>query len=97
MKRREFITKSIASVSAAAAGVSIASAAEQTAKHDPYKQDIPLGRTGMKVSRMCLGTGMKGWNQESNHTRMGKEKFHALIRYAYDRGIRVFDLAPRRL
>jgi aryl-alcohol dehydrogenase-like predicted oxidoreductase len=40
-----------------------------------------------------LGTGMKGGNRESNHTRMGKEKFEALIRESNDRGVNTFDLA----
>jgi aryl-alcohol dehydrogenase-like predicted oxidoreductase len=68
-------------------------AAESKAKPcDPYAT-VPLGKTGLKMSRTCLGTGMRGGNRQSNHTRMGKEKFEALIRGAYERGVRVFDLA----
>ncbi|MBI5767385.1 MAG: aldo/keto reductase [Verrucomicrobia bacterium] len=59
---------------------------------DPFAT-VPLGRSGLKVSRFCLGTGMKGGKRESNHTRMGKEKFERLIHEAYDRGTRLFDLA----
>jgi aryl-alcohol dehydrogenase-like predicted oxidoreductase len=47
----------------------------------------------MKVSRFCLGTGMNGGKRESNHTRMGQEKFTALVRGAHERGVRLFDLA----
>jgi len=54
---------------------------------------VPLGKTGLKLSRFCLGTGVRGGNRESNHTRMGKEKFHALIRGVFERGGTVFDLA----
>ena len=40
-----------------------------------------------------MGTGVRGGNRESNHTRMGKEKLTALIRGAFDRGVKCFDLA----
>lgn len=59
---------------------------------DPY-ETVPLGRTKLKFSRVVLGTGMKGGNRESNHTRLGKEKFEALIRESNDRGVDTFDLA----
>jgi aryl-alcohol dehydrogenase-like predicted oxidoreductase len=36
---------------------------------------------------------MNGSSRQSNHTRMGKQKLEALLQGAYDRGIRVFDLA----
>ncbi len=36
---------------------------------------------------------MTGGNRQSNQTRLGKEKLEALIRGAYERGVRVFDLA----
>ncbi len=39
-----------------------------------------------------MGTGYRGGNRECNLTRAGKEKGVALIQYAYDRGIRMFDV-----
>jgi len=59
---------------------------------DPYER-VPLGKTKLKFSRVVLGTGMKGGNRQSNHTRLGKEKFEALIRESNDRGVNTFDLA----
>jgi aryl-alcohol dehydrogenase-like predicted oxidoreductase len=59
---------------------------------DPFEK-VPLGRTGLKPSRLCLGTGVKGGQRSSNHTRMGQEKFNALVRGAFDRGVTTFDLA----
>ncbi len=59
---------------------------------DPYER-VPLGKTKLKFSRVVLGTGMKGGNRQSNHTRLGKEKFEALIRESNDRGVDTFDLA----
>jgi len=59
---------------------------------DPYEL-VPLGQTGIKVSRVGMGTGMRGFNRQSNQTRLGKEKFEALIQGAYERGVRLFDMA----
>jgi aryl-alcohol dehydrogenase-like predicted oxidoreductase len=75
-------------------GSQLAPAAEAKAgkRFDPYEA-VPLGKTDLKWSRVCLGTGMKGGQRESNQTRMGKEKFEGLIRGAYERGVRSFDLA----
>jgi aryl-alcohol dehydrogenase-like predicted oxidoreductase len=52
-----------------------------------------LGKSGLKVSRFCMGTGVHGFNRQSNATRMGKEKFESLIQGAHDRGVRMYDLA----
>jgi aryl-alcohol dehydrogenase-like predicted oxidoreductase len=93
IKRRQFITQSAAAASTLLLGASLRAVADaQPAKFDPY-ETVPLGKTKLKMSRVCLGTGMRGGNRQSNHTRMGKEKFEALIKGAYDRGVRVFDLA----
>lgn len=54
---------------------------------------ITLGRTGIKTSRVSMGTGVRGGNRESNHTRMGAANAHKLIRDIYERGVRNFDLA----
>lgn len=54
---------------------------------------VPLGGTDLRLSRLCLGTGMRGFNRESNHTRMGRKRFTRLLRGAYERGVRTFDSA----
>jgi len=54
---------------------------------------VPLGNSALKVSRLSLGTGMKGGQRASNHTRMGQQRFTELVRGAHDRGSRFFDLA----
>jgi aryl-alcohol dehydrogenase-like predicted oxidoreductase len=93
MKRREFLVRSIAGMGGVLLGSGCMDAAQQKAtKHDPYEL-VPLGKTGIKVSRVGLGTGMRGSGRQSNHTRMGKEKFDELAQGCYERGIRLFDLA----
>ncbi len=54
---------------------------------------VALGKTKIRMSRVGLGTGMRGGRRSSNQVRLGAEKFGALIRGAYDRGVRWFDLA----
>lgn len=54
---------------------------------------VPLGDTGITLSRLAQGTGVRGGNRQSNQTRMGFERLVALFHHAYDRGIRFFDLA----
>jgi uncharacterized protein DUF4932 len=63
-----------------------------TGIHQP-SLTVPLGRTKLKVSWVCIGTGMRGGNRELNQTRMGKQKFEGLLRGAYEWGVRLFDLA----
>ncbi len=93
MKRREFLVRTIAGVGGVMIGGPAVLAAEKKAGvYDPFER-FELGKTKIKVSRTCLGTGVRGGNQQSNQTRMGKEKFEAVIRGAYERGIRMFDLA----
>ncbi|MCX7887334.1 MAG: aldo/keto reductase [Verrucomicrobiae bacterium] len=51
---------------------------------------VPLGKTGVKISRLGLGTGSNGGRVQHD---LGQEAFTKLVRYAYDRGICYFDCA----
>ncbi|MEI7729977.1 MAG: aldo/keto reductase [Verrucomicrobiota bacterium] len=51
---------------------------------------VPLGKTGLMISRLGFGTGSNSGNIQFN---LGKEEFIKLIRYAYDQGITYFDAA----
>jgi aryl-alcohol dehydrogenase-like predicted oxidoreductase len=91
--RRQFLKQSALALGGALIGSRLAGATSTaTVRVDPFAT-VPLGATRINVSRFCLGTGMKGGKRESNHTRMGREKFGALLHGAYDRGVRMFDLA----
>lgn len=91
MKRREFLATTAAGVGGLMIGGQSAFAAAPV-KHDPYEM-VELGKTGIKVSKVGLGTGMRGWMRASNQTRMGEESFHELLRGAYERGINLIDSA----
>lgn len=54
---------------------------------------VPLGKSGLKVSMVGLGTGSIGWRHRSNQTQLGQDGFTKLMRHAFDRGINFFDLA----
>ena len=51
---------------------------------------VPLGRTGLKLSRLAMGTGS---NNGHIQAALGREGFTKLVHYAYDHGIRAFDCA----
>jgi predicted aldo/keto reductase-like oxidoreductase len=59
---------------------------------DPF-QIVTLGKSGLKTTLLGMGTGYSGYNKTSSITRAGKDKAIALIRYAYESGIRFFDCA----
>jgi aryl-alcohol dehydrogenase-like predicted oxidoreductase len=95
--RRHFIKQSALGVGTVLAGASFTRAKEAIpVRYDPYEQ-VTLAKTGIKMSRVCMGTGVKGGvrdgKRSSAQVRMGKENFTALIQGAYERGVRVFDLA----
>jgi len=54
---------------------------------------VSLGKTGITMSRVGLGTGMKGRNRQSDQTKLGFEKLVGLFRHCYDRGVNLFDMA----
>ena len=54
---------------------------------------VPLGRSGLTVSRVAMGTGTVGGGAASNQTRLGQEGFTALLRHGYERGLRFVDTA----
>ncbi|HUS72448.1 MAG TPA: aldo/keto reductase [Sedimentisphaerales bacterium] len=93
MKRREFLAKSIAGVGGLLLGSGcIDTARQKFGTFEPYER-VPLGKTKIKVSRVGFGTGMRGGNRQSNQTRLGKDTFDALLKTAYERGVRLFDMA----
>lgn len=83
--RRRFLRAGLgAGVLAATGGISLR-AARGTAT-----DWVTLGKSGVKVTRLALGTGtMSGRVQRE----LGQDEFTRLVRYAYDRGIRFFETA----
>jgi aryl-alcohol dehydrogenase-like predicted oxidoreductase len=93
IKRREFLKQSALGVGGILVGAHLGAAESAPQKFfDPFAL-VPLGRTGLKFSRVCMGTGSHGGNRQSNQTRTGRATFQRLLRTAYERGVRTYDLA----
>lgn len=57
---------------------------------------ITLGKTGVVVSRLAIGTGTSGWNQSSNQTRqLGIKGLSGLLKAAYEKGVFFWDSADQ--
>src|SRR6266567_2705025 len=83
--RRDFLKTGLATAALAGAGGLRLRAARETAT-----DWVTLGRSGVKVTRLALGTGtMSGKVQRE----LGQEQFTRQVRYAYDHGIRFFETA----
>lgn len=54
---------------------------------------VKLGRTGLLVPRLALGTGTHGGKQSSDMTRMGIQNWLKIARYAHERGMTFYDAA----
>jgi 1-deoxyxylulose-5-phosphate synthase len=88
--RRDFLKSSFAAgVMAGAGGLSIPSAAAPAAKK-AATDFVPLGNSGVKVTRLAFGTGTYGGRVQRE---LGQEQFTRLVRHAYDQGIRFFETA----
>jgi aryl-alcohol dehydrogenase-like predicted oxidoreductase len=90
MKRREFLAATALGMGGLMMGAPSRPALAQAVKHDPVEV-VELGKTGIKISKVGLGTGMRGWQRGSNQTRMGEDRFNTLARGAFERGIRLMD------
>ena len=96
MKRREFIVHSLRGLGAAWVGsrglAAWASSTPLTKKFNA-SDTVVLGQTGIKTSRLAVGTGTFGYGHRSNQTALGVKGLSALLLNGYDQGLRFFDAA----
>jgi predicted aldo/keto reductase-like oxidoreductase len=52
--------------------------------------EVTLGSTGIKISRLGMGTGSGNGQRQ---TALGREGFNNLVHYAFDQGVRYIDTA----
>ena len=84
--RRDFLKSGLAvTVAVGAGGVAPAAAAKRKAT-----DWVTLGKSGVQVTRLALGTGSYGGSVQR---KLGQEEFTRVVRHAYDRGIRFFETA----
>lgn len=93
MHRREFLQQTATGIGGLLLGSELLLAGGNKPSKFVTYETIALGKTKIKVSRVGFGTGMRGGNRQSNQTRLGKERFETLLRFSFDRGVRLFDLA----
>jgi 1-deoxyxylulose-5-phosphate synthase len=96
MRRREFLVRSVSAAGAAwFYSKSILNAlAEQTLpKKFSAADTVTLGNTGIKTSRLAMGTGTVGSGHHSHQTALGVQGLSALLLNGYDNGLRFFDAA----
>lgn len=93
LTRRDFIRTSLAGAGVLATGAGLLRAAEPGKNAFKGNAIVPLGRTGIKVSRLAQGTGYNGYNRSSAQTRAGKEAFDRLVRHGIDQGVTFLDMA----
>ena len=87
--RREFLSSSLAATGALVlgAGEFMIAQARPAVKRTATDQ-VTLGSTGIKLSRLGMGTGS---NSGQIQRELGRENFNSLVKYAYDQGITYFD------
>jgi predicted aldo/keto reductase-like oxidoreductase len=87
--RRQFVRRTVV-----LAGTTLLSSCKTGPFAKAHKQtavdQVPLGKTGLKLSRLGIGTGTLGGSVQR---ALGREDFNRLIRYAYEQGITYIDTA----
>ncbi|MGA9365533.1 MAG: aldo/keto reductase [Bacteroidota bacterium] len=93
MRRREFV-RYTALASGALAFSPLVSFVDAKKK---YASDlVTLGKTGIKVSRLAMGTGTNGYNHHSNQTeQLGVRGLSDLLHAANEQGINFWDSADQ--
>jgi 1-deoxyxylulose-5-phosphate synthase len=96
MKRREFIRNTAYGLGTAwLTRQSILDALADTQLPRKYAANdtVSLGKTGIKTSRLAMGTGTVGYAKHSNQTALGVSGLSGLLLNGYDHGLRFFDAA----
>ncbi len=97
MKRNEMSRRQFARASAALTGTALLSPwgvfdTRAAAVKRSAVDQVTLGKTGIKLSRLGIGTGV---NNGSDQVQLGKDEFIRVVRHACDRGITYLDCAER--
>jgi aryl-alcohol dehydrogenase-like predicted oxidoreductase len=96
MRRREFLVRTATAAGAVwlSSKSIFKSLAEQTLNQKFSASDtVTLGSTGIKTSRLAMGTGTVGTGHHSHQTALGIKGLSDLLLNGYDHGLRFFDAA----
>ena len=92
MNRRDFLTLT-ASATTAAWLASRSFALPPVSQRFAASDTVTIGRTGIKTSRLAMGTGTVGSGHHSHQTALGVKGLSELLLNGYDHGLRFFDAA----
>ncbi|HEV2492415.1 MAG TPA: aldo/keto reductase [Terriglobia bacterium] len=95
MNRREFLTRTAAGLGAAywgSLGSKSAFALPSSARFSAT-DIVTLGNTGIRTSRLAMGTGTVGSEHHSHQTALGIQGLANLLEHGFDQGLRFFDVA----
>ena len=95
LSRRELLGRAAATTALALAASPAARAGSNRALPKSATDKVTLGKTGIQVSLVGMGTGSIGSGQASNQTRLGVKGFTRVVRHALDRGVCLFDVADQ--
>ncbi|HJS98368.1 MAG TPA: aldo/keto reductase [Terriglobales bacterium] len=96
MKRRDFLRTASWGLAAAWAGsktLPAALAAPALPRKFSAADTVTLGSTGIRTSRLAMGTGTVGFGHHSNQSALGVQGLSRLLLNGYDHGLRFFDTA----
>jgi len=101
MHRREFLIRSTTALGAtwltakqlSARNILAALADTKLPTRFSATDTVSLGSTGIKTSRLAMGTGTVGTGHHSNQTALGVKGLSDLLLNGYDSGLRFFDAA----
>ena len=96
MRRRQFLVRSLSAAGAAwfySKSILDALAEQTLPKRFSAADTVTLGNTGIKTSRLAMGTGTVGSGHHSHQTALGVPGLSALLLNGYDNGLRFFDAA----
>jgi 1-deoxyxylulose-5-phosphate synthase len=96
MDRREFLIRSASGLGATwltPKDVLAALATQPPVAKFSASDTVTLGGTGIKTSRLAMGTGTVGYGHHSNQTALGVKGLSDLLLNGYDQGLRFFDAA----
>ena len=93
INRRNFLQKSALGLAGAVAVSSSLINLSFNPVSNALIDKVNLGKTGINVPRLALGTGSFGWKRTSSQKKLGEDKFVQLAQHAFDRGVKFFETA----
>ncbi len=96
MHRRQFLVRSATGLGAAwltSKSILNTLASQPLASKFSASDTVLLGSTGIKTSRLAMGTGTVGSGHHSHQTALGIKGLSDLLLNGYDHGLRFFDAA----